>query len=387
MENPKVLREERPGRPLDIYPAYRASDSLATGKRTLPAVGEGRSLVEQIFLQIDTDGGTSGVIGPVTGDATAYYIATQLKSLLIGQDPLATEYLWDVMYRNALNGRMGDNMIAISYVDYALWDIKGKLAGQPVHRMLGGPVQDKIPAYVSTAGFSLEPEKAKERVMMLREEGFTAMKWFYRLGVADGIKGEEMTVELTAALREAAGPEMKIMIDAWANWGLPFTMRMIERLEEFNLSWIEEPIHYALHESYAKLRSASSIPIAGGEHEFTRWSAKRLMDTEAFDIYQFEPVWTGGITEFMKIYALATAYDVTLIPHVYLPLASAQVAFTQNSLTTPMFEYHYILGEIYQFFLGEPLKPVNGYVTPPEAPGIGIEIDEEKVSDEEEVSF
>jgi L-rhamnonate dehydratase len=387
MENLGVMREERPGRPLDIYPAFREADTQAAGKRKLASVGDGQSLVEQTFLQVDTDEGVSGVIGPLTGDATAYYIATQLKPLLLGQDPLKTEYLWDVMYRNALNGRMGDNMIAISYIDYALWDIKGKCVKQPVHEMLGGPVQEKIPAYASTAGFSLEPEKAKERVTMLREAGFTGMKWFYRRGVADGIEGERANVALTKALREAAGPDMKIMIDAWANWGMEYTLRMVELLEEYNLSWIEEPIQYALHESYAKLRSISPIPIAGGEHEFTRWGAKALMDIEAFDIYQFEPVWAGGITEFMKIYALATAYDVTLVPHVYLPLASAQIAFTQNSLTTPMFEFHYILGEIYQFFLRQPLRPVNGYVFPPVAPGIGIEIDEEKVTEEHEITF
>ncbi len=222
---------------------------------------------------------------------------------------------------------------------------------------------------------------------MFRDAGFTGMKWFYRRGVSDGIEGERENVALTRAIREAAGPDMKIMIDAWANWGLPYTLRMIELLEECDLSWIEEPIHYALHESYAKLRSLSPIPIAGGEHEFTRWSAKRLMDIEAFDIYQFEPVWAGGITEFMKIFALATAYDVTLIPHVYLPLASAQVAFTQNLLTTPMFEYHYILGEIYQFFLRQPLRPLGGYIYPPEAPGVGIEVDQEKVAEERERSF
>ncbi len=156
MEYPGAMGEERPGRPLDIYPDFKKMDA-AGGKRGLPRVGDGLYRVTQDFLQIDTDEGVSGVIGPITGDATAYYIATQLKPLLIGQNPLANEYLWDVMYRNALNGRIGDNMIAISYVDYALWDIKGKYAHQPVHRMLGGPVQEKIPVYVSTAGFSLEP--------------------------------------------------------------------------------------------------------------------------------------------------------------------------------------------------------------------------------------
>ncbi len=219
MKHPGELWEERGARPLDIYPTFRKMSVKDTTRRRFPSIGEDLYRLTQTFLQIDTDEGVSGTVGPVTGDATAYYIAVQLKPLLIGQNPLATEYLWDVMYRNAPNGRMGDNMIAISHIDYALWDIKGKWVNQPVHELLGGPVQDKIPAYASTAGFSLEPDKAKERVKMIREEGFCGTKWFFRRGVADGAEGEKENIALMRALREASGPDMKIMIDAWANWG------------------------------------------------------------------------------------------------------------------------------------------------------------------------
>ena len=176
MKHPGVLWEERVARPLDIYPAFRKIGVQDTMGRRVPTVGDGLYRITQTFLQIDTNEGVSGIIGPITGDATAYYIATQLKPLLIGQDPLATEFLWDIMYRNAPNGRIGDNMIAISYVDYALWDIKGRWVNQTIYRLLGGPVQDRIPAYASTAGFSLEPEKAKERVRILHEEGFCGTK-------------------------------------------------------------------------------------------------------------------------------------------------------------------------------------------------------------------
>ena len=386
MKHPGELWEERGARPLDIYPVFRKMSVKETTSRRFPAIGEGLYRLTQTFLQIDTDEGVSGIVGPVTGDATAYYIAVQLKPLLIGQNPLATEYLWDVMYRNAPNGRMGDNMIAISHIDYALWDIKGKWVNQPVYELLGGPVQDKIPAYASTAGFSLEPDKAKERVKMIREEGFCGTKWFFRRGVSDGAEGEKENVALMKALREASGPDMKIMIDAWANWGVPYTIRMANLLEEYNPAWIEEPVHYALHESYVKLRRTCPIAIAGGEHEYTRWGAKALMDMEALDIYQLEPVWAGGISELMKICALATSYDVTLVPHVYLPAASAQIAFTQNSMTTPMLEYHYILGEIYQFFLKKPLKPAQGYFYPPQEPGVGLDVDEEKIESEKDVT-
>jgi len=387
MEYQGTLWEERGGRPLDIYPAFRALDAKDTVRKQFPPVGKNRYQVTQTFLTIETDEGITGVVGPLTGDATAFYLAIQLKSLLIGQNPLATEYLWDVMYRNAPNGRVGDNMIAISHIDYALWDIKGKWLNQPVHALLGGPVQDKIPAYASTAGFSLEPEKAAERVRMIKKEGYCGSKWFFRRGVGDGKEGERKNVELMRSLREASGPDMQVMIDAWANWGVPYTLRMANLLKEYEPAWIEEPVQYPLHDSYLQLKCESPIPIAGGEHEFTRWGVKALLDQDILDIYQFEPVWAGGISELMKIGALVSSYDATFIPHVYVPAASAQIAFTLNAMTTPMLEYHYILGEIYQFFLEEPTKPKQGYFYPPEAPGIGITIDEEKVQTEKQLTF
>ena len=387
MEYEGVLWEERGARPLDIYPAFRplsAEDSIG---RQFPKVGDGRYKVTQIFLQIETDEGVTGVVGPVTGDATAYYLATQLRALLIGQDPLANEYLWDVMYRNAPNGRTGDNMIAISHVDYALWDIKAKWLNQPVLTLLGGPVQEKIPAYASTAGFSLEPARAAERVAMIRAQGFCGTKWFFRRGVGDGVDGERKNVELMAALRDASGPDMHVMIDAWANWGVDYTLRMARSLEQYRPAWIEEPLQYALHESYAYLRKESPVPIAGGEHEFTRWGVKAMLDRGMLDIYQFEPIWAGGLSELMKIGALVSAYDATFVPHVYVPAASAQVAFTQNAMTTPMLEYHYILGEIYQHFLQTPLKPVQGFFHPPQVVGLGLDVDEDKVEAEKQITF
>jgi len=387
MEYEGTLWEERGARPVDIYPAFRQQNAEDTVRKQFPSAGDNLYRVTQTFLTIETDEGITGVVGPLTGDATAFYLATQLKSLLIGQNPLATEYLWDVMYRNAPNGRVGDNMIAISHIDYALWDIKGKWLNQPVHALLGGPVQDKIPAYASTAGFSLEPEKAAERVRMIKKEGYCGSKWFFRRGVGDGKEGERKNVELMRSLREASGPDMQVMIDAWANWGVPYTLRMANLLKEYEPAWIEEPVQYPLHDSYLQLKCESPIPIAGGEHEFTRWGVKALLDQDILDIYQFEPVWAGGISELMKIGALVSSYDATFIPHVYVPAASAQIAFTLNAMTTPMLEYHYILGEIYQFFLEKPTKPKQGYFYPPEAPGIGITIDEEKVQTEKQLTF
>ncbi|MDA1302419.1 MAG: mandelate racemase/muconate lactonizing protein [Proteobacteria bacterium] len=387
MTYPGELWEERGAKPTDLYPAFRRLNVEDSMRRAFPGVRDDGYRVTQMFLNVETDEGITGVVGPLTGDATAFYLLTQLRSLLIGQDPLRTEYLWDVMYRNAPNGRSGDNMIAISHVDYALWDIRAKWLNQPVLNLLGGAVQDRIPAYASTAGFSLSPEKAAERVTMIREQGYSGTKWFFRRGVGGGLEGERANIELMEALRDAAGPDVKVMIDAWANWGVDYTLRMARLLEPFDPAWIEEPVQYALRESYAYLKRSSPIPIAGGEHDFTRWSVKEMLDADMLDVYQFEPIWAGGLSEMIKINALVTAYDVTFVPHVYVPAASAPVAFTLNAMTTPMLEYHLILGEIYQYFLKTPLKPQAGFFYPPDAIGLGLDIDEAKVESESAVTF
>ncbi|HEY83338.1 MAG TPA: mandelate racemase/muconate lactonizing protein [Dehalococcoidia bacterium] len=385
---PGTFWEERLRMPTDIYPEFKAR----TGKDLYTHwgfihVGKDQHKIRRIFLEIDTDESVSGISGPINWLAPAFYIDTQLKPLLIGQDPLATERLWDIMYRNAIHGRKGDNMHAISYVDVALWDIKGKALGQPVYRLLGGPVQEKIPAYASALGFSIEPERAKERVKEFLKQGYTATKWFVREGPTDGPEGVRKNVELMKALREAAGPDMEIMIDCWSSWDVPYTLKMAELLAEYRPYWFEEPVLADRPESYAQLRAQCPVKIAGGEHEYTRWGAKMLMDLGACDIYQMDPVWAGGISEVNKICTLASVYDVQVIPHGCMPQVNAQVSFAQNVTVVPMMEYLVVLNEMWQHFLKTPLKPINGFFYPPEAPGVGIELDESKIEAERELSW
>ena len=385
MNYPGTFFEERRRNPTDIYPEFKAQPAATVSGASL--IEDGRYRVVRTFVQIDTDEGVSGLAGPFSGNAPSFYIDTQIKPLLIGQDPLAIERLWDQMYRNAVHGRKGDNMIAISHIDIALWDIKGKWLGQPVYRLLGGPVQDKIPAYVSASGCSLEPAKVRERVKQFREQGYIGTKWFVRQGPTDGPEGIHQNIELVRAIRESAGPDMEIMLDAWNSWDVPYTLKMAELLEEYRLYWIEEPVMPDLSRSYARLREKCPVAIAGGEHEYTRWGAKMLMDMGAMDIYELDPVWAGGISEMLKVCALASAYDVKVILHGSLVPVNAQISFAQNAALTPMMEYLIVRNEASQLFFKNPLKPVNGFFTPPTAPGCGLELDENKIESESEVSF
>ncbi len=380
-----TLWEERLRRPTDIYPRFKAQGADALGAGRAVPLGDGRYKVTSTFVQIETDEGVSGT-GPISVASVPFYIDTQLKPLLIGQDPMAIELLWDQMYRNAIHGRKGDNMMAISSIDIALWDIKGKALGQPVYKLLGGPVQDKIPAYASALGSSIEPEKAKERVKEFIQQGYRATKWFVREGPSDGPEGVRKNIELMKALREAAGEDMEIMIDCWSSWDVPYTLKMADLLAEYRPFWFEEPVLADLPQSYARLRAACPVTIAGAEHEYTRWGCKMLMDMKALDVYQVDTAWAGGISEVNKICTLASAYNVQVIPHGG-SVPNAQVSFAQNSAVTPMAEYLVIHQEIGQFFLKNPVKPVNGFITPPTAPGVGLDLDESKIESERDIKW
>jgi L-alanine-DL-glutamate epimerase-like enolase superfamily enzyme len=188
------------------------------------------------------------------------------------------------------------------------------------------------------------------------------------------------------ALREAAGEDMKIMIDCWNSWDVPYTLKMADVLAEYHPFWFEEPVLADLPQSYARLRATCPITIAGAEHEYTRWGCKMLMDMGAVDIYQVDTAWAGGISEVSKICTLASAYDVQVIPHGG-SVPNAQLSFAQNSVITPMVEYLVIHQEIGQFFLKNPVKPVNGFITPPTAPGVGLDLDESKIESERDIKW
>lgn len=386
IQHPGPLFEERVAGPANIHSRFRGPKGLTIDIIPTP-LSNGRYRIMHTFVQIDTDEGVSGVAGPISDPAPPFYIDTQIKPLLIGEDPLVTEYLWDIMYRTAVAGRKGENMHALSYVDIALWDIKAKWLGQPLHRLLGGPVQDRICAYASTAGYSLEPAKVRERIKGLKEKGFTATKWFMRQGPADGPESIKKIVELVETLREASGPGMKLMIDAWNSWDVPYTLKVAELIRGYDVSWIEEPVMPDLIESYAKLTAMSPVPIAGGEHEYTRWGFKALMDMEAMNIYQPDPAWSGGVSETLKICALASAYDVKVALHNSLPPVAVHLSFAFNSALVSLIEYLVIVNEASQFFFKNPLYPVDGFFTPSDIPGAGMDLDESKIESEREITF
>jgi L-alanine-DL-glutamate epimerase-like enolase superfamily enzyme len=368
--------EERLVRPIDLYPKYRA-----WGPESLTRLEDSSYGIDTYFVEIATDEGAIGIGGPIPREQ-AFLIDHDLRPFLMGADPLATEAVWDVLYRASVHGRKGVTMMAISAVDCALWDLKGRYFNTPVYRLLGGPVRTEIPAYASALGYSIDPTRAAERAREFVQQGFQATKWFFRYGPADGKAGMSRNVQMVSALRGAIGPDVDLMLDCWMSWDVPYTVDMAERLEDFEPRWLEEPVLPDKIESYATIRRQVRIPISGGEHEYTRWGLKALMDAEAVDVLQPDIYWAGGITEMLKICALASTYDLPVIPHGHSTPASAHLIAAQPPNLCPLLEYLIKWNEVHQFFLKAPLKPVGGIVRVPDTPGMGMDLDEAKIETE-----
>lgn len=374
--------EERLIRPVDVYPEFHAQRPPSTEWQPIVA-GETESTIVLTFVEIETDEGVTGVGGPVSHDvATLLHIG--YRNLLIGQDPLATERIWDIMYRLGVHNRKGTPMFAISAIDCALWDLRGKYVNQPVHRLLGGPTRETLPAYASMLGHSLEPEKVEQRAKSFAEMGYTAQKWFPRWGPSDGREGVRKNVELMEILRSAVGPEREIMIDAWMSWNVPYTLDMAHRLKPYDPRWLEEPVLPDKIGQYAEIRAASPVQISGGEHEYTRYGIKELLDARAVDLMQADTYWAGGISEMQKICVLCSAYDIPIIPHGHSVPANVQLSAALSPPEVPYVEFLVKWNQVLQHFYANPVLPVNGVVTVPTGPGMGVEIDPGKIESERE---
>jgi L-alanine-DL-glutamate epimerase-like enolase superfamily enzyme len=375
--------EERLIRPIDIYPEHKA-ERAGAGIRD-----DGNATVyphSAVFIEIETDEGITGLGGPIPREI-AYIVDHDFRGLLIGADPIATERIWDQLYRQAIHGRKGNAMLAISAIDCTLWDLRGKVANMPVYQLLGGPVRTEFPAYASMLGYSIAPGKAGERAREAVAQGYTAMKWFFRDGPTDGRAGIARNVALVKELREAVGPDVEIMLDAWSSWDVPYTVQMSERLAEYAPRWIEEPVLADKIDACAEIRRRSKVPIATGEHEYTRWGIKQLLDAGAADVIQADIYWAGGISETLKIAALCSAYDIPLIPHGHSTLTNAHFIAAQTPVLCPILEYLIKWNEIHQYFLLHPLTPVNGTITMPARPGMGLELDPAKIEAEDELRW
>jgi L-alanine-DL-glutamate epimerase-like enolase superfamily enzyme len=333
-----------------------------------------------LIVEVFTDTGQVGIgNAALAPEVTKETIDLYLKPLLLGKDPWDIEFLWQLMYRKTMAfGRKGIGMAAISAVDIALWDILGKAANQPVFRLLGGKTKQRIPVYASRL-YSLELKELAAEATRYKDEGFKAMKLRFGWGPADGAAGMQRNVELVRSVRDAVGGEIDVMADAYMGWTLDYAKRMLPLLEPFNLRWLEEPVIPDDMHGYAELRSRARVPIAGGEHEFTLYGFREILEARALDYIQFDTNRVGGITQARKISALAEAYSIPVIPHAG-QMHNYHVVMA--SVNSPMAEYFPIVdvevgNELFWYiFRGEP-KAKEGFVElAGDTVGLGLTIDE-----------
>jgi len=333
-----------------------------------------------LIVEVFTDSGHVGIgnaaLAPRLTKAT---IDTYLKPLLIGKDPFDTEFLWQHMYRRTMAwGRKGVGMTAISAVDIAIWDVLGKATGQPVFRLLGGRTKQKIPVYASRL-YSQKLESLAAEARQYKEDGYRAMKLRFGWGPVDGAAGMERNLELLKATREAIGYEIDLMADAYMGWNLDYARRMVPLLEPYRLRWLEEPVIPDDIHGYAALKAMNRVPIAGGEHEFTIYGFRELLDARAVDYIQFDTNRVGGITQARKIAALAEAHSVPVVPHAG---QMHNYHIVMASLNSPMAEFFppvdvEVGNELFWYiFEGEP-KPHRGTIDlKDDVPGLGLTIRE-----------
>ena len=356
------LSESLVANPMSGYPEYRAKRS-SWGARWGP----------EVLVRITTDDGLVGIGGNAPAPAKAM-IEGHLAHLLHGQDPFATEVLWDQMFRASLPyGRKGLPIMAISAVDIALWDLIGQATGQPLWRLLGGANDHPLPVY-STGN----------DVARYRDLGFTGFKLAMPHGPADGWAGMKGNIELVEQTRAEVGPDAEIMLDCYMAWTVDYTVRMANLLEPYRLRWIEECLPPDDYDGYAFLtQHVHSTTIATGEHEYTRWGFKELIARGCCQILQPDVNWVGGITESRKIAAMASAWGLDVIPHAG-GLQPWAVHFVASQVNTPLAECVVIgnagdtdpLRSLFPFLSGVPL-PENGFISPSDAPGVGVEVNPE----------
>lgn len=339
------------------------SGDRSTRQRAMPWPGS-------VLVEIETDEGPTGVGLGGGGLAGIAAIDHYLKPLLIGENPLDIEGLWDLMYTASYRyGQAGLMLMAISAIDLALWDLKARYMNQPVWQFLGGKIRERVPVYATIR----EPVWAKA-------QGFSGVKLGGPYGPADGPEGIRKNEAVIAGIRERVGLDFDIMLDCARTWDIDYTIQMARVLAPYHIKFIEEPILSQDVEGYCRLRrSINTTLIACGEHVYTRYAAEALLKAGAVDIIQPDIRWTGGLSETIKICDLAAAADIPVMPHrggmawaLHLTMAHPACTAAEGLVLTAEEAQ-------YSVFDGEPV-PEQGTLSISESPGFGLTLQHDRIS-------
>jgi galactonate dehydratase len=344
-----------------------------------------------LFVRIDTDAGISGWGEPVV-EGRAHTVAAAVEELsdyLIGKDPRHIEDHWQVLYRGGFYRGGPILMSALAGIDQALWDIHGKALNQPVHKLLGGPVRDRIRVYSWIGGD--RPADTARAAKAAVERGFTAVKMNATEEVQFVDSHDKVTrvLENVQAVRDAVGPDIGLAVDFHGRVHKPMARVLMRELAPFGLMFIEEPVLSEHLEAIPELAALSPAPIALGERLYSRFDFKRVLQTGGVDIIQPDPSHAGGITETRKIAAMAEAYDVALALHCPLgPIALAAnlqldaVCYNAFIQEQSLGIHYNAANDLLDYLVDRtPFAYNEGYVTIPDGPGLGIEINQAYVDE------
>lgn len=346
--------------PMARYPEYRQSRQAF-----------GTNVLGTLVVEIEAENGVTGFAVTTGGEPAAFIVEKHLARFLEGRDPAEVERIWDQMYfATQFYGRKGLVVNAISGVDLALWDLLGKLREEPVYQLLGGAVRNELQFYAT----GTRPDAAQAL-------GFIGGKMPLHHGPAEGEAGLKKNLALLAEMRAKTGDDFWLMLDCWMSLDLDYATRLAHGAWEYGLKWIEEALSPDDYWGSAALKRAvpAGLLVTTGEHEATRWGFRMLLEMGCCDIIQPDVGWCGGITELIKIAALADSYGALLIPHGSSVYSYHFVITRHNSPFAEFLMMHPAANEVVPMFhpqlLGEPV-PVNGRmpVTALDRPGFGVEL-------------
>jgi L-alanine-DL-glutamate epimerase-like enolase superfamily enzyme len=349
--------------PMSGYAAYKRS-------RT----SWGIAVLGSIVVEIETKGGVVGVATGLGGPPACFMIEKHFRRFLVGAEPRDVNRIWDQLYRASLPyGRKGITVAAISVVDLALWDLLGRLRDEPVYAMIGGATREALPLYCTGP----RPDIAKA-------QGFWGGKVPLPHGPADGLPGLRENVAFLAAHRETVGADFPLMVDCYMSLDVGYACALAEALKPLGIHWIEEPLSPDDVEGHRILKArCPDTRWTTGEHEYTRYGFRSLIEGRAIDILQPDVMWMGGLTEALRVAALAAAYDIPVVPHgsgaysYHFVQSQPQIPFSEYVNTSPKGD---TVAPVFGTLFDGDDVPVDGHIRLADRPGFGLDLRRDRAS-------
>jgi L-alanine-DL-glutamate epimerase-like enolase superfamily enzyme len=350
-------------------------EGFADSTRTVERVGF-------TVVRVTTDQGLEGVgltYHEVGGEATRSLILKNIAPRIIGRDPLETEALWNELFHYLRGvGRKGLTFAALSAVDLALWDLKGKIVGLPLYRLLGGN-QTSVPIYASGGWTSYSDDELVAEMQTMVAQGYSHIK--FKVGV-DGATNPRRDAVRVRKVRDAVGPDVRLLIDANNCWDAATAVQFANTVRECDIFLFEEPVLADDIPGLARFKRGTDIPLATGEHEYTRYGVRDLILAEAADFVQADGARAGGYTEMLKIAAMTQAWNLKLAPHAMEHMHLHLVGATPNA---PFLERLRLFEDITAHIFKDAPLPVAGHMQIPDLPGMGLTLDMDFIRDSDEI--